>query len=419
MKIYLVGGAVRDSLLNYSHEEKDYADKDYADKDYADKDYVVVGATPEAMLAQGFKLVGKDFPVFLHPQTHAEYALARTERKTGKGYKGFTIHASPEITLEEDLLRRDLTINAMAQDADGNIIDPFNGQKDLANKILRHVSPAFHEDPVRLLRVARFAARYAKLGFKVAHETMVLMQTMVRAGEINALVPERVWQEFAKALQEDSPQEFIWILRRTGALKILFPELDQLFGVPNPVNWHPEIDSGVHTLMVLEQAALLTTDPVTRFAALLHDLGKGITPATTWPSHHGHEEASVPLVKALCKRYRVPRDYEDLAVLTARYHLHVHRAAEMKATTTVSILEKLDAFRRPQRFEQLLLACEADSRGRTGLENHPYPQREKILSAFQAARQVPLEPIVARGLTGEALRNAIHQARAIAIENLK
>lgn len=403
MKTYLVGGAVRDLLLNYPHQEKDY---------------VVVGATPDEMLARGFKLVGKDFPVFLHPQTHDEYALARTERKTAPGYKGFTVHAAPDVTLEEDLLRRDLTINAMAQDESGNIIDPFNGQTDLKNKILRHVSPAFIEDPVRILRVARFAARYAKLGFHVAYETLVLMQDMVRKGEVNALVPERVWQEFAKALQEDSPQEFINVLRQCGALKILFPELDKLFGVPNPIQWHPEIDSGVHVIMVLQQAALLTKDPVTRFAALMHDLGKGITPPQKWPSHHGHEEASVPLVKDLCKRFRIPKEYEELAVIAARYHAHVHKFAELKATTVLDVLEKTDAFRRPERFEQFLIACEADSRGRTEWEDKPYPQREKMLQALHVAQQVPIEPIVASGLTGEALRNAIHQARAAAIANV-
>lgn len=401
MKTYLVGGAVRDLLLGYPHDEKDY---------------VVVGATPDEMLAQGFQLVGKDFPVFLHPQTHAEYALARTERKTAPGYKGFTIHAAPNVTLEEDLLRRDLTINAMAQTEDGKIIDPFGGQKDLTNKILRHISPAFAEDPVRILRIARFAARYKKLGFQIAHETMLLMQSMVRHGEVNALVPERVWQEFAKAFTEDSPQEFIWVLRHCGALKVLFPELDQLFGAPNPVQWHPEIDSGVHTLMVLEQAALLSTDPVTRFAALLHDLGKGLTPATVWPSHPGHEEAGVPLIQALCKRYRVPREYEELAVITSRYHAHVHRFAELKPTTVLKVLEKTDAFRRPERFEKFLIACEADSRGRTFWEDKPYPQREKMLQVFHAAQQVAIEPLLARGLTGAALGHAIHQARVAAIE---
>lgn len=402
MKTYLVGGAVRDLLLGYPHDEKDY---------------VVVGATPDEMLAQGFQLVGKDFPVFLHPQTHAEYALARTERKTAPGYKGFTVHAAPNVTLEEDLLRRDLTINAMAQTEDGKIIDPFGGQQDLTNKILRHISPAFAEDPVRILRIARFAARYKKLGFQIAHETMLLMQRMVRHGEVNALVPERVWQEFAKALTEDSPQEFIWVLRHCGALKVLFPELDQLFGVPNPVRWHPEIDSGVHTLMVLEQAALLSTDPVTRFAALLHDLGKGLTPAIAWPSHPGHEEAGVPLIQALCKRYRAPREYEELAVITARYHAHVHRFAELKPTTVLKVLEKTDAFRRPERFEKFLIACEADSRGRTFWEDKPYPQREKMLQAFHAAQQVAIEPLLARGLTDTALGHAIHQARVAAIEN--
>jgi len=401
MEIYLVGGAVRDQLLSLPVKEKDY---------------VVVGATPEEMLTQGYRLVGKDFPVFLHPETHDEYALARTERKTAPGYKGFAVHAAPDVTLEDDLKRRDLTINAIAQSLDGKIIDPYHGQDDLKNKILRHISPAFSEDPVRILRIARFMARFAKLGFTIAPETMALMRTMVRNGEVNALVPERVWQELVTALSEPSPQEFFWTLRYCGALAILFPELDRLFGVPNPVKWHPEVDSGVHTLMVLEQAVHLTTDPVIRFAALLHDLGKGATPITKWPSHPGHEEISAALVKQLCGRYRIPNEYQELATIVAEYHAHCHRIFEMNPTTILKTLEKTDAFRRPERFQQFLIACEADARGRPGFENKNYPQRQHFQKAFTIAEQVDIKPIIARGLTGEALKNAIHEARAKAIE---
>ena len=396
MQIYLVGGAVRDQLLNYPHKEQDY---------------VVVGATPEQMLAQGYRLVGKDFPVFLHPHTHAEYALARTERKIGPGYTGFTCYAAPDVTLEDDLKRRDLTINAMAQTPDGKIIDPYGGLQDLKNKLLRHVSPAFAEDPVRILRTARFAARYAHLGFTVAAETMQLMRAMVRAGEINALVAERVWQELQRALTEQTPAEFIKVLRACGALKILFPEIEQLFGVPNPPKWHPEIDTGIHTLMALTQAAQLSADPGLRFAALVHDLGKGATPFTEWPSHPGHEERGVELIRALCKRYLVPNDYQELAVLTSRYHTHCHRVSELKPATLLTTLEKLDAFRRPARFKLFLLACEADARGRAGLEHQPYPQRAYMESAFNAAQQVAVQLLIEKGLSGAALGEALHQER--------
>ncbi len=400
MQIYLVGGAVRDHLLNYPIKERDY---------------VVVGATPDAMLAQGYRLVGKDFPVFLHPETHAEYALARTERKIGPGYTGFTCYAAPDVTLEDDLKRRDLTINAIAQTLAGDIIDPYHGLTDLENKTLRHVSPAFVEDPVRILRVARFAARYAHLGFTIAIETQQLMRAMVRQGEVNALVPERVWQEFNRALTEQSPQVFIQVLRDCGALKILFPEIDQLFGVPNPPKWHPEIDTGVHTLMVLAQAVQLSADPSMRFAALMHDLGKGTTPPENWPSHPDHEERGVILIRELCQRYLAPRDYQELAILTSRYHTHCHRVRELKPTTLLKTLEHLDAFRRPARFQLFLLACEADARGRTQFENQPYPQRAYMETAFNAAQQVAVQPLIAQGLTGAALGNALHQARAAAI----
>jgi len=401
LKIYLVGGAVRDQLLGLPVKERDY---------------VVVGATPQQMLDQGYRLVGKDFPVFLHPTTHNEYALARTERKIGPGYKGFSCYAAPDVSLEDDLARRDLTINAIAQGEDGALIDPYHGQQDLKDKILRHVSRAFVEDPVRILRVARFAARLAPLGFQLAHETLLLMQNMVREGEVNALVPDRVWQEFARALTETAPQQFIILLRQCGALKILFPEIDCLFGVPNPVKWHPEIDSGVHTLMVLTQATRLSNEPATRFAAVMHDLGKGNTPIEKWPSHPGHEERGADLIKALCKRYPVPTDFRDLAVLVSRYHAHCHKVAELKAATLQTTLENLDAFRRPDRFQQFLLVCEADFRGRTGFADKPYPQRDYFLKAYAAAAQVDVAPLVTSGLTGQALGNALHAARVSAIK---
>ena len=399
-KTYLVGGAVRDRLLGLP---------------VTDRDYVVVGATPDDLLAAGFKPVGADFPVFLHPQTGEQYALARTERKTARGYHGFAVHFSPDVTLEQDLLRRDLTINAMAEAPDGTVIDPYGGQADLAARRLRHVSPAFAEDPVRILRVARFAARFARLGFTVADDTRALMRQMVAAGEVDALVPERVWQEFERALREPDPQCFITVLRDCGALQKLLPELDRLFGVPQPPEPHPEIDTGVHTLMVLQQAARLSADPQVRFAALLHDLGKGTTPPEQWPSHHGHEARSVELVNALCTRLKVPAAYRELAVAVARDHGNAHRALELRAGTLLEIIERTDALRRPQRFAQFLLACEADHRGRTGFEDRPYPQAARLQQAFEAARGVDVRPLVERGLTGEAMRSALRQARTRAI----
>ena len=401
MQIYLVGGAVRDALLGRPVKERDY---------------VVVGATPDEMVAQGFRPVGKDFPVFLHPETKAEYALARTERKTAPGYHGFVFHAAPDVTLEEDLRRRDLTVNAMAEAPDGTLIDYFGGRKDLEARLLRHVSPAFAEDPVRILRTARFAARYAPLGFRVADDTRQLMQQMVTAGEVDALVPERVWQELARALAEDAPQVFFQVLRDCGALARLFPAVDALFGVPQNPDMHPEIDTGVHTLMVLEQCARLTPDPATRFAALTHDLGKGTTPREQWPSHKDHEARSVQLVEDLCDRYRAPREYRELAVITAQWHGHVHRAEEIDAAAIVEVLERTDAFRRPERFENFLIACHADSRGRTGFEDSPYPQAERMRHALAAARAVDPAPLVAQGLRGEALGEAIHAARIRAVE---
>jgi len=402
MEIYLVGGAVRDALLGLQPKERDW---------------VVVGATVSEMEAQGFRLVGKDFPVFLHPRTQEEYALARTERKTAPGYKGFAVHAAPDVSLEQDLLRRDLTINAMAQTDDGALIDPFGGRQDLQHKLLRHVSPAFVEDPVRILRVARFAARFAPLGFTVAEETNQLMTEMVAAGEVDALVPERVWAETERALREATPSRFFEVLRACGALAKLFPEIEQLFGVPQPEKYHPEIDTGVHTLMVLTQAARLSPAPEVRFAALLHDLGKGITPREEWPRHINHEERGVPLVEALCERLRAPNHFRDLAVAVTRYHLHYHRAAELKASTLLKTLNALDALRRPQRFEQFLLACEADSRGRPGFEDAHYEQPAIMRRARDAAAGITIQSIDASGLSGPQIGEALERARIAAIKN--
>jgi tRNA nucleotidyltransferase (CCA-adding enzyme) len=371
MQVYLVGGAVRDELLGRKVRERDW---------------VVVGATPEEMLRQGFRQVGREFPVFLHPQTQEEHALARRERKTGTGYRGFVTDAAPTVTLEDDLLRRDLTINAMARAPDGTLIDPHGGSRDLEARLLRHVSPAFVEDPVRILRVARFAARFAPLGFHVAEETLDLMRTMVRSGEVSALVPERVWQETERALGEARPVAFFEVLRSCGALTHIFPEVEALFGVPQPAQWHPEIDTGVHTFMVLEMATRLSPLPTVRFAALTHDLGKAHTPRDKWPRHPGHEVASVRLVEELCARLRIPNEFRDLAVLVARHHGVVHRAFELRPGTVLDLLESSDALRRPERFAAFLLACEADARGRTGLEDRDYGQADYLRSALDAVR---------------------------------
>ena len=396
MKTYLVGGAVRDELLGYPHKEKDW---------------VVVGATPAQMIASGFQQVGKDFPVFLHPDTKEEYALARTERKTAPGYKGFVVHADADVTLKQDLERRDLTINALAKDETGAVIDPFNGLDDLNDRVLRHVSAAFSEDPVRILRVARFAARYDHLGFSVAAETLQLMKNMVANGEVDALVPERVWQEMAKALGERSPWRFIEILRDCNALEHIFPELDCLFGVPQPAEHHPEIDSGIHTLMVLQQACKLSEDTQVRFAALVHDLGKGVTPRSQWPYHVEHEARGAEIVLDVCKRLRIPNEYRDLAERTARFHLHYHRALELKPKTVVRILEQLDAFRKPLRFEKFLLACEADARGRPGYQNKAFPQGAYLRKAFEAVKSADLQPLLLQGHKGEELAEKIRQER--------
>ncbi|MGW8247296.1 MAG: multifunctional CCA addition/repair protein [Acidiferrobacterales bacterium] len=408
MKIYLVGGAVRDKMLGL---------------EVKDRDYVVVGATPEEMVEQGFKPVGADFPVFLHPKTKEEYALARTERKSGRGYKGFTVYSSPDVTLEQDLERRDLTINAMAEDEAGNLIDPFNGAADLRDGRLRHVSPAFVEDPVRILRVARFAARYAKWGFRVAHSTSKLMREMVDSGEIDALVPERVWAEMERALGEAKPSRFIHVLRACGALQKLFPEIEALFGVPQPEAHHPEVDTGEHILLVIDRAAELTHDPQVVFAALVHDFGKGSTPEAEWPQHIGHESKGAKMVEEFCKRFRVPNEYRDLGVLTAKYHSHCHRVFELKPSTLVRTLESLDAFRRPERVKKFVQACEADYRGRTGFEDREYTEGEYFESAFEAARAVDSSAIAkqlqAEGKTGEKIAGAIRDQRCAAIADLK
>jgi tRNA nucleotidyltransferase (CCA-adding enzyme) len=405
MRIYLVGGAVRDQLLGLPARERDW---------------VVVGARPEELLAQGYKPVGKDFPVFLHPQSGEEYALARTERKTGPGYRGFETLFSPDVTLEQDLERRDLTINAIAKDPDsGALIDPFGGRRDLRDRVLRHVSPAFIEDPVRVLRVARFAARFAPLGFTVAAQTLDVMREIAARGELDALVSERVWQETQRALAMPAPARFFEVLREANALPAIFPELHALFGVPQPERWHPEIDSGVHTLMVLEQAAKLSDDPVVRFAALTHDLGKGTTPPEEWPRHVAHEQRGVDLVDGLCDRLRIPNAYRELAVLVARYHLEAHRVEELRTGTLLDLLERLDAFRRPERFEQWVLACEADARGRKGLENRDYPQAEELRRARATVASVSLEPADREGLNGQQIAEKLRQARLAALAQLR
>jgi len=400
MEMYLVGGAVRDELLGLAVRERDW---------------VVVGATPAQMLRLGFRQVGKDFPVFLHPESGEEYALARTERKQGPGYYGFEVHADPDVTLEQDLLRRDLTINAMARDAQGRLFDPYGGQADLQGKLLRHVSPAFAEDPVRVLRVARFHARFAPLGFSIAAETAQLMRDLARSGELDALVAERVWQETERALSEPEPQLYFQTLRDCGALRALFPEIDALFGVPQPRRWHPEIDTGVHTMMVLQQAARLSQSTIVRFAALVHDLGKGTTPKSHWPSHPGHETRSVTLIARLCERLRVPNAYRELAEKVAELHGKCHRMDELKASTRVKVLERLDAFRKPSVLEDFLLACEADARGRTGFEEAPYPQARLLRRALAAAESVRAGQLDLQGLSGKQIGQRLHEERVLAV----
>ncbi len=400
MKIYQVGGAVRDKYLN---------------RPCKDKDWVVVGATQEKLLALGYTPVGRDFPVFLHPKTHEEYALARTERKTKPGYTGFSVYAAPDVSLEDDLCRRDLTINAMAEDSNRQLIDPFNGLADLRAGILRHVSPAFVEDPVRILRVARFAARF---GFRLADETLALMTEMVKNHEVDALVSERVWQEMVRALGEEQPTIFFEILRQCGALAHIFPEIDRLFGVPQSPEHHPEIDTGVHVMLCLQQARLLTNDTQVLFAVLTHDLGKGTTPLKQWPKHTGHEERGIEQIEALCQRYRVPSQYRDLAILVGRYHTHCHRVAELSPETVLKTLQNLDAFRRPQRFEQFLLACEADSRGREGFAAQPYPQADNFRCAFKLASQVDIAAVLAEGFEGAKIGQELQRQRILALKTL-
>lgn len=404
MEIYLVGGAVRDELLGRPIKEYDW---------------VVVGATPEDLLSQGYKPVGKDFPVFLHPETKDEYALARTERKTAPGYKGFETNFSKTVTLEEDLLRRDLTINAIAKDSSGKLIDPYNGLSDLKNKKIKHVSDAFREDPVRILRLARFAARFAKLGFEVDPGTTKIMSEMVEAGEVDHLVPERVWRETETALREESPQVFFEVLRTCGALAKIFPELENLYGVPNPEKHHPEVDTGIHTLMVLEQSVRLSNDSKVRFAALVHDLGKALTPKDLWPRHHGHEKKGVKLVNNLCARLKVPKNYQRLAVKATEFHGMCHRAFELRAETVVKLLKQLDAFRNPDDLYDFLLACKADSRGRTGFENVEYEQADYLASCFTAAKRVKSQPFLEQGLEGVELAKAMHEAQIQAVDMVK
>lgn len=404
MNIYLVGGAVRDKRLGYP---------------YSERDWVVVGARPEEMEAQGFTPVGKDFPVFLHPKTREEYALARTERKTAPGYTGFQFHTAPDVSLEEDLARRDLTINAMAEDRDGNLVDPYGGAKDLENKTLRHVSPAFVEDPVRVLRVARFAARYHHLGFTIAEETLALMRQMVDSGEVDHLVPERVWKEMEKSLGERHPDVFVQSLRDCGALAKILPEVDALFGVPQPEQHHPEIDTGVHCLMVLQQAAVLSNAIPVRFAALVHDLGKGTTPQEEWPRHIGHEKRTLPLLDTLCERIAAPKEHKRLARLVAEYHTHCHRALELKPTTLLKVMKAADAFRKPEQFDSYLLCCEADARGRTGLEQRDYPQADYMRTALRACQAIDNREIADQGFTGKAFGEALDRERLARLQALK
>ena len=400
MKKYLVGGAVRDRLLDLAVRERDW---------------VVVGATAAQLEDRGYKAVGRSFPVFLHPETHEEYALARRETKTAPGYRGFEVNFGPEVTLEEDLTRRDLTINAMAEDADGALIDPHGGQKDLEEKVLRHVSPAFREDPVRILRVARFAARFHGLGFVVAPETLALMREMVDAGEAAALVPERVWQETVRALGEDAPQLFFEVLRECGALKVIFPEIDRLWGVPQPKRWHPEIDTGVHVMMVLEQAARFSPSVEVRFAALTHDLGKGVTPEQYWPRHRGHEAASVRLVGEMCERLGAPKRFRTLAEKVARYHGVCHRADELRPDTKLKVLEALGAFRADSLLEDFLVACEADYRGRKGMTEDAYPAADVFRRAHAAASAVSGAELADEGYEGARLGEELRKRRIAAI----
>ncbi|MCR9628271.1 multifunctional CCA addition/repair protein [Vibrio antiquarius] len=400
MQVYLVGGAVRDKLLGI---------------DSYDNDWVVVGATPETMLSQGYTAVGKDFPVFLHPKSKEEHALARTERKSGSGYTGFECFFDQSVTLEEDLIRRDLTINAMAMDDAGKLHDPYGGQQDLNDKLLRHVSDAFVEDPLRVLRVARFAAKLADLDFTVADETMQLMRHMAESGELSTLTPERVWQEWHKSLSTPRPDIFLSVLRDCGALTVVLPEIDALFGVPQPAKWHPEIDTGTHTLMVAKQAARLSDSLPVRFAAQVHDLGKGVTPESEWPSHRMHCHTGLKLLKNLCERVRVPNEFRDLALMVCEQHSNIHRAAELKPQTIIKILNKFDVWRKAERLEDILICCQADHAGRKGLEEKPYPQAEIFTRAYQAAAAVDVQSIIKDGFKGPAIRDELEKRRIEAV----
>jgi len=413
LDVYLVGGAVRDQLLNRAIK---------------DHDYLVIGATVEQMLSLGFNQVGKDFPVFLHPKTKQEYALARTERKQGQGYAGFACYAEPDVTIEQDLKRRDLTVNAMAKNRNGEIIDPYRGQQDIENKVLRHVSDAFIEDPLRVLRVARFAARYHSYGFTIAPETLQLMTKISESGELSALSAERVWQEIQRSLSEDdteqsNPEIFFQVLRQCQALKMIWPELDVLWGVPNPAQWHPEICSGDHTMMVLHQAVLLTKDNANktaiRFAALCHDLGKGLTANEHWPSHRGHEKAGLPLVEKISKQLKVPTYCKQLALKVCEHHLHCHKAFQLKPSTILRIFDQLDVWRKPQEFDDFLIACKSDFLGRLGFESRPYPQEQFLKDIMLAASKVSAKVFVEQGLKGIAIKEAMAEARLNAIRTVK
>jgi len=404
VKTYLVGGAVRDGLLHLPVREKDW---------------VVVGSTPAELLAEGYQQVGKDFPVFLHPLSREEYALARTERKSGQGYAGFTCYAAPDVTLEQDLLRRDLTLNAIAQDENGELIDPYHGREDIERRILRHVSPAFGEDPLRVLRVARFAARFAHLNFRIAPETLTLMQQMALDGELPLISPERVWKETEKALSTANPQVYFQVLRDCGALAALFPEVDALFGVPAPAKWHPEIDTGIHTLMTVAVVAQLTPDIAVRFSTLCHDLGKGLTPRELWPHHHGHGPAGVKLVQALCERLRVPNHVRDLAKIVAEYHDLIHTVERLTPKTLMKLFNAIDVWRKPERLEQMIMTSEADARGRTGFENNPYPQGDYLRAAFKAASSVTNREVIAAGFSGADIGEEIRLRRLRALAQWK
>ncbi|MCP1605870.1 multifunctional CCA addition/repair protein [Pseudomonas citronellolis] len=404
MQIYKVGGAVRDRLLGQA---------------VSDTDWVVVGASAEDMLEKGYRPVGADFPVFLHPKTGEEYALARTERKSGRGYGGFTFYASPDVSLEEDLVRRDLTINAMAEDDNGRLIDPYGGQRDLEARLLRHVSPAFVEDPLRVLRVARFAARFAPLGFKVADETLALMRELSESGELEALTPERSWKEIARALMEARPDVFVQVLRDCGALAVLMPEVDALFGVPQPAQHHPEIDTGEHLLAVLHQCAEHRQPLTVRWACLLHDLGKARTRREDWPRHIAHEHLGLPLIDAVNTRFKAPRDCQELARLVGEYHTHAHRALELRPNTLLELLQTFDVYRRPQRFEEFIAASEMDARGRHGLENRAYPQADYLRGAAKAAREVAVQPLLEKGFKGAELGEALKRERLKALKAYK